>query len=264
MMFMKKFFSIIFLVFSISVSAQIEKIITTPPNPPRLVNDYSNELSADQVQALERKLVDYDRSTSTQIVIVVVPTLDGNSLEDAALSILRNWGVGGKQNNNGIVILAALNDRKITIQTGYGMEGVVPDVTAKAIIDNSIVPNFKARNYYRGFDQAIDDIMRAAEGKYQAPAGYGKTGKAAKGLGGLVFIIIIILFVIFSGRGGGRGGGGMVSRRGYRDFGAGWILGSLLSGGGGGGWSGGGGGGGGGFGGFGGGGGGGGGASGSW
>jgi len=259
---MKKLFSIFFLLVSITVSAQLDKIIANRPNPPKLVNDFSGSLTREQAQALEQKLVAYNDSTSTQIAVVLVSSLDGASLEDAALSILRNWGVGGKENNNGVVILAAINDRKITIQTGYGLEGALPDVTAKSIIDNSIKPSFQAGNYYRGLDLATDDIFRAAAGLYKAPAGYGKSiGK--KGIGSFA-IIIFIIFLVVSSRGGGRGGGGMVSRRGYRDFGAGWILGSILSGGGGGGWSGGGGGGGGGFGGFGGGSGGGGGASGSW
>lgn len=231
------------------------------PNPPRLVNDLTNNtLQPEQVQALEQKLVAYNDSTSTQIAIVIIPTTNGNSIEDMALDIMRDWGVGTKANNNGIVILVARDDHKITIQTGYGLEGAIPDLTAKSIIDNEITPNFKQENYYRGLDGAVDALIRAAAGQYKAPEGYGK--KKGKGIGFGAIIFIIILIVLFSSRGGG--GGGMASRRGYRDFGAGWLLGTLLSGGGGGGgWSGGGGGGGG-FGGFGGGSGGGGGASGSW
>ncbi len=261
---MKKFLSIFFLLISFTVSAQLKDIIARPPNPPRLINDYTKTLTAEQLQALEQKMVAYDDSTSNQVVIVIVSKLEGKSLEDAALEILRNWGVGGKENNNGVVILVAKDDRKVTIQMGYGLEGVIPDVTAKAIIDNAITPNFKKENYYRGLDEATDDIIKAAAGRYKAPEGYGKKSKG-RGIGLATIIFILILIFAFSGRGGG--GGGMVSRRGYRDFGTGWILGTLLGGGGGGGggggWSGGGGGGGG-FGGFGGGSGGGGGASGSW
>lgn len=244
--------------------------IPAKPNPPRLVNDFAHVMTADQVSTLENKLVAYDDSTSIQIAIVTVPTTDGYAIEDYALKILRDWGVGNKKTNNGIVILAAINDHKVFIATGYGMEGAVPDITAKEIVDNEIVPNFRGKdqdNFYRGFDLAADAIIKAAAGEYKAPEGYRDRHKpSGGGLGnilGLIFFIIIILAVI-AGRGGGGGGGGLFSGSGILPF----ILGSMLGGGGrgGGGWSGGGGdsGGGGGFGGFGGGSGGGGGAGGSW
>ena len=263
---MKRFFSIILLVLvGLSAFAQIENVVPKKPNPPRLVNDFTGTLTPEQQQALEEKLVAYNDSTSNQVAIVIIPTLNDYPEEEVALRILRDWGVGS-QKNNGIVILVAKNDRKIRIEVGYGLEGAVPDITAKTIIESDIKPEFRAENYYRGLDKAVDDIIKAAAGEYKAPQGY--SCRKSKGIGtGTIFLFILIFIIISSmgGRGGGRGG--MMSRRGYRDFGTGWILGSLL-GGGGGGWSGGGGGGwsggGGGFGGFGGGSGGGGGASGSW
>ena len=205
-------------------------------------------------------MVGFDDSTTNQVVVVIIPTTDGSPIENVALRILRDWGVGSKENNNGIIILIAKNDRKIRIEVGFGLEGVVPDITAKRIIDNSITPNFRDGNYYRGIDEAIDDIIKAAAGEYKVPAGYANK----KGMGKVVGLIIFFLVIIFSilGSIGRRGGGGMASRRGWEGLGWGWIIGSMMSGGsrGGGSWSGGGGG----FGGFGGGGGGGGGASGGW
>jgi uncharacterized protein len=269
---MKKFSALlIFFLFSISAIAQIEKVIPPRPSPPRLVNDFTHTLTPEQVQALENKLVAYDDSTSNQIAIVIIPTTNDYPIEDVALGILRQWGVGSKENNNGIVILVAIDDHKIRIETGSGLEGAVPDITAKTIIDNDITPNFKEGNFYRGLDEATDNIIKAAAGEYKAPEGYNQKGNnKGSGFAKILPAIIIIWIILRIFGGGGRGGrgGGMMSRRGYRGFGAGWIIGSLLSGGGGGssggGWSGGGGGGGGGFGGFGGGGGGGGGASGGW
>ena len=241
------------------------------PNPPRLVNDFAHALTSDQIQALENKLVAYDDSTSNQITIVTVPTTGDYAVEDYALAILRKWGVGNKKNNNGIVILAAINDRKVRIETGYGLEGAIPDAIANQIIQTKIVPNFRgtdADNYYRGFDQAIDDIIKAARGEYKAPEGYARRGQRKGETGGSIIgflVLLVIILLIFSRRGGG--GDGMISRRGYGPgpFWGGFLGGMIGSGGGrssgGGGWSGGGGGG---FGGFGGGSGGGGGASGSW
>ena len=255
---MKNLLFIFSLLVSVCASAQIDKIVPKRPSPPKLVNDFTNTLTQEQIAALENKLVAYDDSTSSQIAVVIIPTTGDYSVEEIALEIIRRWGVGNKDKNNGIVLLVAKDDRKIRIETGYGLEGAVPDITAKSIIDNYITPNFKEGNYYRGLAEGTDAIIRAAAGEYKAPSGYGSKKKKGFGWTSIIFIIIFLLIAM---AGGGRGGGGMMSRRGYGGFGAGWIIGSLLGGGGG---SGGGGGGGGGFGGFGGGGGGGGGASGGW
>lgn len=256
---MKRFLLIFSLLFSVCVSAQIEKIIPPRPNPPKLVNDFTGTLTAYQIEALERKLVAYDDSTSNQVAVVIIPTTGNYSVEEIGLEIIRRWGVGNKDINNGIVLLIAKDDRKLRIEVGYGLEGAVPDITAKSIIDNYITPNFKEGNYYRGIDDGTDAIIRAAAGEYKAPAGYGSKKKKGIGWSSIIFIIIFLLIAM---AGGSRGGGSMMSRKGS-GFTTGWIIGTLLGGSGrssGGGWSGGGGG----FGGFGGGGGGGGGSSGSW
>lgn len=266
---MKKLLFIFPLLFAIAGFAQLEQVIPARPSPPRLVNDFTgNFLQHDQRDALEQKLLAYNDSTTTQIAIVVVESLEGNSPDDYATALGRKWQVGKASFDNGIVILVSTGggagNRKVAIAVGYGLEKAIPDLTTNAIINHTIIPHFKNGNYYRGLDLAVDDIMRAAAGEYKAPKGYGSKN-TNRGLGfGAIVLFLIILF-IFRSIGGGGGGRGMVSRRGYGDIGAGWILGSLLGGAsrGGSGWSGGGGGGGG-FGGFGGGSFGGGGSSGSW
>src|SRR5438552_3119168 len=164
---------LLFIVFLVSVfaKAQIEKVIPSKPNPPRLVNDYTQTLTPEQVQALEQKLVAYDDSTSNQVAVVIMNSTGDYPIEDVALGIIRAWGVGGKEHSNGIVLLVAKDDHKIRIEVGYGLEGAIPDVTAKSIIDNALTPNFKQGNFYRGLDQATDDIIKAAAGEYTAPAG---------------------------------------------------------------------------------------------
>lgn len=247
---------------SFTVSAQIDKVVPSRPSSYYAVLDKTGTLTSEQVEALNNKLTQYKDSTSTEIAIVMIPTFGNYEPEEVGLAIIRGWGIGGKEHNNGILILVAKDDHKMRIEVGYGLEGVVPDVTAKSIIDNDLTPNFKAENYYRGLDQATTSIIKAAAGEYKAPA-----KKKGKGFGiGSIILWIIIILIILGGAGGGSGGN-MMSRRGSGGFSAGWIIGNILggmtSGRGGGGWSGGGGGGGG-FGGFGGGSGGGGGASGSW
>jgi uncharacterized protein len=269
---MKRILAFTFLLLSYFAQGQIETVVPARPSPPRLVNDLAHILSPEQQQALESKLVAYDDSTSNQIAIVTLPTLTdaktGTSYtdEEVALKILREWGVGNKEKNNGIVVLivksADNKEKAIRIEVGYGLEGAVPDITASHIIEEDITPAFKAGDFYSGLDQGTDHLIQAAAGEYKAPEGYHKNNSRHIPIGTIIFIVILI--ISFISRGGRNGG--MMSRRGYRGFGTGWILGSMLGGGGWGGGSGGGGfgGGGGGFGGFGGGSGGGGGASGSW
>jgi uncharacterized protein len=222
------FFIILFL---IPVFFGIAQNIPSRPSPPRLVNDYTNTLTEDQKAALEQKLVAYDDSTSNQIAIVIVPTTNDYAPVDYATKLGRAWGIGNKRTNNGVVILVAKNDRAIFIAPGYGLEGALPDITCKAIVDNDIRPNFRENDFYRGLDLGTTSILRAARGEYKAPAGY-RSNKGKGGGGSLIGIIIIIFIILMLvGRGGGRGGGGMFSRRGYGDFATGAILGNMLGGG---------------------------------
>ena len=260
---MKKLFSIftLLLVFTVSSAQEIfdpEKLLKQKPT--KLVNDYTGTLTPDQSQALENKLVAFDDSTSTQIAVVIIPTLNGRDIADFNIELGRAWGVGGKENNNGIVLLVAKGDGKMNISVGYGLEGALPDVTSKHILDDIVRPNFRGEDYYRGIEEGTDAIIRAVKGEYSAPENY-KRKKGGR-IGGLILLIIMIIIIIAisSGRGGG---GSFMSRRGF----AVWTIANMLGGmgsGRGGGWSGGGGSSGGGFGGFGGGSFGGGGASGSW
>ena len=266
---MKKITYILLLVFSAVVSSaqgqnfSMEQVIKTPPNPPKLVNDYADILTADQKQALETKLYQFDDTTSSQVTVVIVPHLDGKDVADAAIELGRSWGVGSKSNNNGVVLLISVEDRKLNISPGYGLEKSLPDLVCQQIIKNIIVPNFKGQDYYRGIDEGTDAIIQAIQGEYKAPKNYNKSGRSIGGIGKIIFIIIIIIVFLAVSSGGGGGGGSFMSSRGAVPF----ILGNLLgsaSRGGGGGFGGGGGGSSGGFGGFGGGSFGGGGSSGSW
>jgi uncharacterized protein len=241
---------------AVALAQGIEKYIPAVPNPPKLVNDYIDVLSADQEAALERKLVAYDDSTSNQFVVITIADIGDYDIGDFAIALGRKWGVGGKEFNNGLILVILIDKergkRKVWIATGYGLEGAIPDITTKQIIEADIVPNFKANDIYRGLDEGTSDLMRAAAGEYKAPAGYSNRRKG-KGGGSLLGAFISKI---------NRGGGGMMSRRGYRSWGN--TVPPIWFGGGGGGFGGGGSSGGGGFGGFGGGSFGGGGAGGDW
>ena len=257
------FFAVFLLLLNAALFAQ-----TFPEKPNKLVNDYTNTIPAAEINQLEQKLVAFNDSTSTQIAVVLIKSLEGYDIADYGVRLAEKWGIGGSKNNNGVLLLVSLGDRKVTIQTGYGVEGALPDAIARRIIENEITPNFKTGNYFAGINQGTDAIISYTKGEYKNDAPKKGRNSNGKGIGFIVIIIIIILATLK----GGRGGGSQIigGRGGASPF---WwlLLGSQLgrgSGGGFGGFSGGsggfGGGGGGGFGGFGGGGFGGGGASGSW
>ena len=251
---------IVFIIAVFSFTNAVAQNVIERPNPPVLVTDLAGVLSPEQKQALENKLVAIDDASSNQIAVVILPTLEGNPIEEYATKLFRTWGIGNKKSRNGVLLLIAIQDKKIRIEVGYGLEGAIPDITANSIIDNDIKPAFRQQAYYEGIDKATDDIAKAAVGEYKE-ARPKKTRSKSKGSGGLFLIIlIIILAVLRNGRGGG---GSNIGGGGFSDIATGMLLGSLLGGGGRGG-GGGFGGGGGGFGGFGGGSSGGGGASGGW
>jgi uncharacterized protein len=222
------------------------------PSPARLVNDFAKILSDADGQQLEAKLVAYDDSTSTQIAIVTLKDLAGMDISGYAIELAGKWEIGQKGKDNGILILVSMaNPRGIFIATGYGIEQYVPDVIAKRIIEEHILPRFKNEDYYGGLEIGTSDLIELLSGTFK---GFEKQ-KKSKGIPPLVILIIIIGIVIIISR---FNKGGMNNRGYTRTFG-GPFFGGLGAGGFGGGSSGGGG-----FGGFGGGGFGGGGAGGNW
>ena len=255
---------LLLLLLSLGLAARAQDIPPVP-RPARLVNDLAGIMQPQEVEALEQKLVAYDDSTSSQIAVVTVPTLGGSDIADYAQKLYETWGIGRKGQNNGVLILVAVQERQARIQPGYGLEGAIPDALAKRIISNTIVPAFQQKKYYEGIDRAADQLIALAKGEYkadpdQAQQRRGSRDRSGSGPGFWIIIgVFILIFLLRSRGGGGRGGrgGGFVPPIIFGDFSGG----RGVFGGGGGGF---GGGGGGGFGGFGGGSSGGGGASGSW
>jgi uncharacterized protein len=223
---MKKLITL--LLFACFAQLSFAQNILPRPNPPKLVNDVAGVLSPEQREILEQKLVALDDSSSNQIAIVLIPTLDGYPIEEYANKLYRDWGIGHKGTNNGVLIIAAINDRKVRIEVGYGLEGAIPDVTASDIYNNLIVPAFRDQNYYRGLDDATTALSKAAVGEYKIKKE--KKGKS-KGKPLFTFLGMLIFILIVVAGGSGRGGGGSMSRRGYSDVATGMLLGSLLGGG---------------------------------
>ncbi|MGL4630658.1 MAG: TPM domain-containing protein [Leadbetterella sp.] len=176
-----------------------------PPRPNSYVSDYvGNVLSAGDIQQLEYKLRAYNDSTSTDFVIVIQKSILPYEASDYALKIGRDWKLGQKGKNNGIVLLWIPEDRKIAIQTGNGIEGFLPDMIANRIIKEVIAPNFKQGLYYQGLDQAINAIIQYGKGEYKAEP---REEEEISTTTILIFLFLIILIIWFINRGGGGAGG---------------------------------------------------------
>lgn len=223
-------------------SASAEKI---PPKPAGYFNDYAGVVDRPTALQLNEQLAQFERATSTQIVVAVYRTMESeSSVDDYTQRVAQTWGVGQKGNNSGAVLFVFIDDHQMFIQTGYGVEGALPDATCFDITHNVIAPLFKQRDYAGGLKAGITAMMQAVRGEYK---GTGKTHlESQKNSGGrlpigLIIFLVIVFIIIISNRARRRGGRGY----GYTGWG-----GPYIGGFGGGGWSGGGSGGGGGGGGF--------------
>jgi uncharacterized protein len=191
------------LVFVLIAGSLIGQDIPQQPQPPKLVNDFANILSPDQVNVLERKLVAFNDTNSTQITIVTVSTLNGYDVSDYAQRLGQDWGIGRKEYDNGVLILlqpkTATLKGEVDIDVGYGMEPIIPDITAKRIIENEMIPHFKNNDYFGGLNAATDVIMELAAGQFSADE-YQKQTEGGGLLGFLVPIIVMIIIFTMIGR----------------------------------------------------------------
>ncbi|GAA4338247.1 hypothetical protein GCM10023149_48150 [Mucilaginibacter gynuensis] len=203
-----------------------------PEKPNTLVSDYTNTLSGEERQKLESKLVAFNDSSSTQIAIVLMRSVGDYDIGEYALQLGRKWGIGQKDKNNGVLILAALEDRKLTIQTGYGVEGALPDIVTQQIRENDMNPRFREGDYYGGLNAAVDDIIKYTKGEYKAEKKVKKNKGNAAPIGFIAIIVVVILVVVFSKRGGGGGGRQIIGRRGGASPFWWFLAGNMLGGGG--------------------------------
>ncbi|MCS7081788.1 MAG: TPM domain-containing protein [Bacteroidota bacterium] len=188
-----------------------------PPIPEpsgRWVTDWGQILSPDQEARLEAKLRAYADSTSTQVVIVTVPTVGQWEIAQFATELGQRWGVGQRGYDNGAVILVAVRDRRVFIAIGRGLEGLVPDALAFRIYRHILRPAFQRGAYYEGLDRAVDALFEATQGAFRAPPAPPDADPDLNRIALLVLIIMIALaFVLFSD--GGREGRAYRRRRGY-------------------------------------------------
>jgi len=174
------------------------------PDPPRLVNDFAGVLTPEQVQQLERKLVNFNDTTSTQITVAIVKSLEGSDRADFAFRLGEQWGVGQKGKNNGIVVLVkpkyGNEPGQAYIATGYGLEGVIPDAIGKRIVELEMIPYFKEDNYYAGLDAATTTLMELASGEFTADQYVKKTQSNPYAFLIPLLIMGLVFFLIRSSR----------------------------------------------------------------
>lgn len=190
-------FIVILVLLSLGASSQD---IPPRPNPPRLVNDYVNLLTKNQTQALESKLRFFNDTTSNQITIVIVKSLDGYDPATYATEIGLQWKVGQSDFDNGVVVLLkpkfSANDRGETfIAVGYGLEPAIPDAITKRIVENEMLPYFRNNDYYSGLEAATTVLMKMAAGEITAD-GYNEQNSKSPLLGLLPFLAILIVFLL--------------------------------------------------------------------
>ena len=149
--------------------------IKIPPAPKAYVNDYAKVLPDDAEKYLNERLAKFERETSNQVVVAVFQSLNGANLEEFASKTFKAWGVGQKSKNNGVVLFVFIQDRKMRIEVGYGLEGALTDYACKRIINERITPLFKRGDFYSGISGGVEGIIAATRGEYKN-APLAKTG----------------------------------------------------------------------------------------
>lgn len=166
-----------------------------PGQPSGFVNDFANVLSIQDKQALEMKISQFEKETSNEISVVIINDLGGDTIENYAVELFKDWGIGKKGNDNGVLILVSIGDRKMRIEVGYGLEGALTDAQSNWIINSVMKPSFQSGNYYQGIDGAVDNIIAATKGEY-IPSQSTSNKKSASS-GDFFFLLIYLIFVPF-------------------------------------------------------------------
>lgn len=209
--FLLLFITLFFLSGNVAAQYTIPKKPKLETQKDTLVYDYNvfKLLKGNEYHFLNTKLNRYEDSTSTQIVIAIISTTKGEDISFLGAKWGQEWGIGQADKDNGIFILLAKDDRKIDINTGYGIETIVTDRMAEQIINRIIIPEFKKGDYYAGLDKGTDALIAALAGEYKEDRSFSKGDKFPYQL---IFIFILIIFILIKSCGGGknsrRGGGG--------------------------------------------------------
>jgi uncharacterized protein len=204
LVFFRKLVLLLVFLFSISIFSQGFEI-PEKPTEQTSVYDYYKLLTDAQKSALESKLIRYSDTTSTQIVVAIIPSTEGENIAYLAANWGEKWGIGQAKEDNGILIILAKDDRDLTISTGKGIEYLITDFDSKQIIEYEIIPEFKKGNFYAGIDKGVDAIFQQLKGEYK---GERKSGKKSSSPNFFIIIVIVIIFFLVLSRGNKNNKGG--------------------------------------------------------
>jgi uncharacterized protein len=194
-----------------------EPLVPVPALTAR-VTDLTGTLGPEQVAALDSKLSSFEQAKGSQVAVLLVPTTRPEEIEQYAIRVADAWKLGRKGVDDGALLLVARDDRKVRIEVGYGLEGVLPDATANRIIDEVIVPRFRSGDYYGGIDAGVDRMLQVIEGEpLPEPVRRGRADDAASGFGNLLPVLLVFALVggailrrLFGRVGGALATGGLV------------------------------------------------------
>lgn len=177
----------------------------SPGKPTGFVNDFAKILTTDQKESLENSLSSFKNSTQIEIVVVTIPSLEGDTIEGFAESLFQEWGIGQKDKDNGLLILVAPNDREARIEVGYGLEGTITDLQSGNIIRQVMIPAFKNNDYATGIKGAVDAVISIINNSPEAVQYSGDDSKEFlstkqdyESFIYFVFVIVGILGALFS------------------------------------------------------------------
>jgi len=208
----------LWLMAAVVAPAYAQQGLVAVPQLTARVTDLTGTLAADQSSALEAKLAAFEQSKGSQVVVLIVPTTQPEVIEQYSIRVVDQWKLGRGKVDDGVLLLVALNDRKVRIEVGYGLEGALPDATANRIIQQDIAPAFKRGDYYNGISTGVDRIMRVIEGE---PLPEPEFSPPAAGIPGMVHLLpFLFIFALVGGSvfrrlfgrvGGALATGGLVS-----------------------------------------------------
>ncbi len=171
--------------------------LAVPPPPTRRINDYAGALPAGERERLEEKLAERERTSSNQVVVAIFPSLRGESLEDYSIRLAQAWRIGQKGLDNGVILLVFLEDRRMRLEVGYGLEPTLTDALAASIIRDVVAPRFREGRLADGIEAGLDAIAQAIAGTYQAPAAPARgTPSALPATPALVFGVLLLILGI--------------------------------------------------------------------
>jgi uncharacterized protein len=177
------------------------------------VNDYAGLLDRNQQQRLETRLRSYRDQTGNEVAILILMSLDGSSIEDVAHNVFQKWGIGSKEQDNGVLFLVAFNEQRVRIEVGYGLEADLTDIECGRLVgrDSPMAESFRKRRYFTGVSQVLDGIEQAIGGEYNPPPSPRSKKKTDYGFSKILIFLLFLLFALFKA--------GMQRRVGFRVFG---------------------------------------------